>query len=147
MNSSVVLSGSTLSLSWPRSRAVALRAILLVGCALTVVAAARISNTEGYILADPDLARLLRGMAVIKSVAVLAAVSAVLWRFGWRVTTPVSITYIVGSWTLAGTTMLIWQLTWIVSAAVAFHAALLGILLAAWRDDQKNNLRRSPRSA
>jgi hypothetical protein len=112
----------------------ALRALLIVGCALSIGAAAWISEPAGYLQTDPALARLLRGMALIKGAAVLGAVFAVHWRFGWRVSKPLSTTYLLGSWTLAATTMLIWQLAWIVLAAVAFHTALLAILLAAWRD-------------
>jgi hypothetical protein len=112
----------------------ALRAFLIVGCALSIGAAALLAEPSGYLQNDPALARLLRGMALIKGVAVLGAVLAVHWRFGWRVTKPLAITYLLGSWTLAGTTMLIWQLSWIVVAAVAFHTALIATLLAAWRD-------------
>jgi hypothetical protein len=145
MDSSVIPSGfppqrlfaPQTSVPWPRSALShpwALRAFLIVGCALAIGAATWVSEPSGYLQADPALARLLRGMALIKGAAVLGAVLAVHWRFGWRVTKPLSLTYILGSWTLAGTTMLIWQLTWIALAAVAFHAALLAILLAAWRD-------------
>jgi hypothetical protein len=117
-----------------RSHPSALRALLIVGCALSIGAAALLAEPSGYLQNDPALARLLRGMALIKGVAVLGAVLAVHWRFGWRVTKPLAITYLLGSWTLAGTTMLIWQLSSIVVAAVAFHTALLATLLAAWRD-------------
>jgi hypothetical protein len=122
-----------------------LRAILIAGCALSIGAAVWVSDPTAYLQADPALARLLRGMALIKAVAVLSAVAAVFWRFGRRVTPPQSSAYILGSSMLAGTTMLIWQLSWIVTAAIAFHAALLGLLLAAWRDDGRAKAKLSPR--
>jgi hypothetical protein len=34
--------------------------------------------------------------------------------------------------------VLIWQLTLLAFAAVVFHAALIGLLLVAWRDDNKS---------
>lgn len=133
------LSASPSQASVPLHRAAfshpsALRAILIFGCALAIGAAVWASDPADYLRTDPALARLLRGMALIKGVAVLGAVLAVHWRFGWRLSKPLSITYLLGSWALAGTTMLIWQLTSIVLAAAAFHTALLAILLAAWRD-------------
>jgi hypothetical protein len=111
--------------------------MLVAGCALAIGIAMRTTDPAAYIAADPALARLLRGMAVIKGAAVLGAVFAVFWRFGWRVSLPVSLSYIAGSWLLAGTTMLIWQLTLIPPAAVVFHAALIAMLVTAWRDDNK----------
>lgn len=116
------------------SHSSAQRAFLICGCALAIGVAVWVSDPADYLRTDPALARLLRGMALIKGAAVLGAVLAVHWRFGWRVSRPLSITYLLGSWTLAGTTMLIWQLTWIAVAGIAFHAALFAILLAAWRD-------------
>jgi hypothetical protein len=118
------------------------RAVLILACALSIGAAVWVSDPTAYLQADPALARLLRGMALIKAAAVLTAVAAVMWRFERRVALPLSVTYVVGSSALAGTTMLIWQLTWIAAAAVAFHAALLGLLLAAWRDDGRPRLSR-----
>lgn len=131
------------SLGWPAARAsviahsLLLRALLLVGSALSIGIAAWEGHPAAYLQADPSLARLLQGMALIKGAVVTGGVAAVLWRFGWRVTMPIALTYLVGSWALAGTTMLIWRLTMIPLAAVTFHAALIGLLVAAWRDDNK----------
>jgi hypothetical protein len=58
----------------------------------------------------------------------------VFWRFGWSISKPAALTYIVGSGVLAGSTMLIWQLSFIPLAAVLFHAAGLCMLVVCWRD-------------
>jgi hypothetical protein len=118
-------------------RVAALRAALIAGCAAAVGLAARVGDPAAYLLADPALARLLRAMALIKGLLVLAAALASWWRFGWRASPAVSIAYLAATWAMAGSTMLIWQLALIPFAAVLFHAALVGLLLAAWRDDRK----------
>ena len=83
---------------------------------------------------DLALARLLRGMALIKGAMAVAAVAAVLWRFGRPVSAPAAAGYLLGSWVVVGSTMLIWQLSWIPAAAVLFHAAGLSMLLVSWRE-------------
>ena len=119
------------------SRPLMLRALLIAGCAVSIGIAMRVGDPAGYLQADADLARVLRGMALIKAALVLGAVLAVGWRFGWRITVPISWGYLVGSWVLAGSTMLVWRLTLIPLAGVLFHVALIGMLLSAWRDDNK----------
>ncbi len=118
------------------TRIVVLRAALLAGCAAAVGLAGRAGDPAAYLLADPALARLLRAMALIKGMLALAAAVAAWWRFGWRAGTAASTVYLAATWALAGAAMLIWQLTLIPLAAVLFHAALVGLLLAAWRDDR-----------
>ena len=63
---------------------VPLRAALLAGCAAAIGLAAWAGNPADYLQADPALARLLRGMALLKGLIAIAAVGAVFWRFGWR---------------------------------------------------------------
>lgn len=43
---------------------------------------ARKPAPESLLQADAELARLLRGMALIKAAIVVAALAALLWRFG-----------------------------------------------------------------
>ena len=118
------------------SRPITLRALLALGCMVSGGIAVRICDPAPYLQADPGLARLLRGMASIKALIVLGALSAVLWRFGGRVTRPVAAAYLASSIAMVGSTTLIWELTLIPPAAIVFHAALLTMLVAAWRDDR-----------
>jgi hypothetical protein len=105
-----------------------------LGIAVAIGIAAWLGDPSGYLHADPALARLLRGMALIKGIIAIAAVGAVFWRLAWPVSRAVSVTYLVSSWALAGSTMLIWQLSYIVPAALLFHAAALSLLLVSWRE-------------
>jgi hypothetical protein len=73
-------------------------------------------------------------MALIKGMLALGAVGAVLWRFAWPIRTFGAVVYIVGSCVLVGSTMLIWQLSYIVFAAVLFHGAALSLLVVGWRE-------------
>jgi hypothetical protein len=119
----------------PASTAVSLLRIgLIVGCASSIGIAVWLGDPSGYLHADPALARLLRGMALIKGMIAIAAVGAVFWRLAWPVSKIGAAAYLISSWAIAGSTMLIWQLSYIVPAALLFHAAALSLLLVSWRE-------------
>ena len=115
-----------------------LRVVLLAGCVLSVILAVWVSDSSDSFYGDPTLAQLLRGMAIIKGLAVLAAVGALLWRFGKRVTAAAAVSYCLSAWAMTATAMLIWQLTRIPFGAVVFHVALISLLVTAWRDDNND---------
>ena len=110
------------------------RSAILAACVLAVALAARVGHPAAYLEADPALAHLLRGMALIKAFIVLGAVGAVLWRCGWVLSTPVGVGYAAGTSVMVGSTMLIWQLSYIPGAALLFHVAALGMLYLGWRE-------------
>jgi hypothetical protein len=93
-----------------------------------------LGDPGGYLHADPALARLLRAMALIKGAIAVAAVAAVFWRLAWPVSKPVAVSYLLACWAITGSTMLIWQLSYIVLAALLFHSAALSLLLVSWRE-------------
>lgn len=111
-----------------------LRSLLVLAAAAAVAAAALCGDPAAVVRADPQLAFLLRGMALIKAAMVLATIAAFLWRFGHPVPRPTAAAYIAGTAVLAGASMLIWQLAFIPLAALGFHAAAFVVLVAAWRD-------------
>lgn len=129
-----VLPQSSADTGSPASRRLRLGGMLLGGCVLAVVAAAAVGRPEPLLQADPELARLLRGMALIKAAIVVAALAALLWRFGRPLSHGLTGAYLAGAWAAAGASMLIWQLELIPAAAVAFHLGELTLLVAAWRD-------------
>lgn len=110
------------------------RASLLAGCATAIAVAAWVGDPSTYLQADPALARLLRGMALIKGMIALGAVSAVYWRLAWPVGRLVAATYVITALVLVGSTTLIWQLSYIALAAVLFHVAALTMLIVGWRE-------------
>ena len=113
------------------------RVTLLVGCAIAAGGAYWTANPGTLVELDPALNRLLRGMALIKSLALIVAVAAVWWRLGRPTRTMIVSAYLVTLWSMTCATVLIWRVTQIPIAAVTFHLALFIFLIAAWRDDLK----------
>jgi hypothetical protein len=110
------------------------RAVLMAACVAAVVAAAWVGQPAPYLQADPGLAQLMRGMALIKAAIALGAVALLLWRFGWPTGKLAALAYAISAALMAGATMLIWQLSFIPLAAALFHIGALVMLLVGWRD-------------
>jgi len=126
---------STRYSSEPRSPYVARwRLGLIAACCLSVGLALWQADPSPYLLADPGLARLLRGMALIKGMIAIAAASAVYWRLALPASGTVAALYVISSSVLMGSSMLIWQLSHIGPAALLFHGAALSMLVVAWRE-------------
>ena len=119
------------------------RLLLLLGCVASVGLAAWVGEPAAYLRADPELAFLLRGMAAIKAAIVVAAAGVLFWRFGYPVSQGFAAAYLVGTWLIAGATMLVWRLSFIELAAPIFHAGAFALLIVAWRDHQGRLLGRS----
>ena len=115
-------------------RPASMRTLLLAGCLASAAAAGWLADPAPVLQADTELARLLRGMALIKGALMLAAVGVLLWRFGRPTTPRTAGAYLAGAWMLCGASLLIWQLSAIPFAALLFHAGVLLLLVAAWRD-------------
>lgn len=110
------------------------RALLLAGCVASAAVAAWLGEPSARLNADPELARLLRGMALIKAGLVAAALGLLMWRSKYALAPRLAVAYGVGAWLMAGATLLVWQLTCIPLAALAFHAGEFLLLFVAWRD-------------
>jgi hypothetical protein len=113
---------------------VPLRAALICGCALAIGVATWAGDPSAYLQADPALARLLRGMALIKGMLAVGAVAAVYWRLAWPISSLVAATYVISAAAMAGSAALIWQLSYIPPAALLFHLAALCMLMVGWRE-------------
>jgi hypothetical protein len=113
----------------------ALATALLAGNLLAVAAVLASAHPDAHLLADPELARLLRGMALIK----VAIVSPMLALLAWRLHSPLAprmaIGYALAACAMSTATALIWQLSAIAPAALLFHGGALTLILLAWRDD------------
>ncbi len=117
-------------------RATALRVGLVAGCVLALALAAALGQAGTAPAAEPELARLLRGITLIKAAAVLAAIGVLWWRFGLPASNRVAAVYLVGVWLAAAGSLLIWQLNHIALAALGFHVGEIAVLIVAWRDGQ-----------
>jgi hypothetical protein len=112
------------------------RSLLVIGCVASMAFAAWLGEPLASTQADPELAHLLRGMAAIKATMVVAALGVLFWRFGQPVQQHTAAAYLAGAWLIAGATMLVWQLSFILLAALAFHVGVFSLLFVAWRDHQ-----------
>ena len=101
--------------------------------------AATLANPSAYSAAEPELALLLRGMAVIKAGIALVALALSFWRFGQPVSTSAALGYALGVWALGGATVLIWFLSFIPAAALLFHLGVFGLLILAWREGRRRD--------
>jgi hypothetical protein len=116
------------------ARPLVLRSALFLGCAGAVALGLWLGSPQAFVAADPDLARLLRGMALIKASIVVATLSVVAWRLGHPVSPRLTAVYLGGAWAVALASTLIWQLTHVPLAALGFHGAELAMLVAAFGD-------------
>ena len=116
------------------SRALAMRIALLATCLVAGLASAALADRAATAGVEPELVLLLRGMAVLKAGLALAAVALAFWRFGRPVSTRAAAGYVVGVSSLVAASVLIWLLSFIASAAIAFHVGALGLLVLAWRE-------------
>ncbi len=91
-------------------------------------------GSAARIAADPDLARLLRAMALIKGMLVALGAGAVGWRFRRPTPWPFAAAYLGLVWAACAATGALWQLAGVGRAAVALHAAGALLVVLAWRD-------------
>ncbi len=120
-----------------------LRALLVVGGVFFAALAFAAGSPETLTRVDPELARLLRGMALIKASLVVAIFGAVFWRFAWPVSGGLAAAYLAGAWGSASAGVLIWQLSHIAAAALVFHLGLAVLLLGALADGRRGTALRS----
>ena len=96
--------------------------------------AALFGQPRPALLADPDLAFVLRGMGMIKGAIATAALALVWWRAGAAVSGRRFLAYLVCCAVLAVTAVLVLKLAILAPTAVVFHATLLTLGLLALGD-------------
>ena len=116
------------------SRPAVLRALLIAGCIAAAALAVEFGQRGAEPLAEPALGHLLRGIALLKALAVCLAVGLLWWRFGHAISRGRAAAYVVGVSLAATGSVLIWQLSHIVLAAVGFHLGEVAFLVVAWQD-------------
>lgn len=112
------------------------RAILLAAVLLAAAAAALLAAPRPALLADPDLAFLLRGMGAIKAAIAVLVIGLVWWRAGDLVSDGRFLAYAALCAVLAAVSVLVLQLAVLIATSVVFHAALLALGLLALGDSR-----------
>lgn len=105
-------------------------AVVLVATAL----AAALARPQPALLADPELARLLRWMALLKAGIAAAAFALVWWRAGRAILPARLLAYALGTAILAAAAVMVWQLAVVAATSVVFHATLLALAVLALGD-------------
>ena len=83
---------------------------------------------------DPELATLLRFMAVVKAGMALGAAALLGWRFGSPMRAATGLAYIAGASSMAAGAGLIWQLGHVGAGAVLVHGGFVALVGLAWMD-------------
>jgi hypothetical protein len=113
-----------------------LRVALLASCLLAAAGVTFFASAAGGTPnIDPDLAKLVKAMAVIKSVILLSAGAAIWWRLASAVNPALAAGYIVLAAACTGGAALVWNMTGLTVAPFLFDGGLLGFLILALRDD------------
>ena len=101
---------------------------------VAVLGAAALALATGAGPHDPELATLLRFMAVVKAAMALAAAALIAWRMGWPVRPAAGLGYVAGASGMAAGAGLIWQLGHVGTGALLVHGGLLALAGLAWLD-------------
>jgi len=112
------------------------RGLLLAAVLLAAAAAALFGTARPALLADPDLAFLLRGMGAIKASVALAVIGLVWWRAGDVVSEQRFLAYAAACAVLAAVSVLVLKLAVLIATSVVFHATLLALGLLALGDSR-----------
>jgi hypothetical protein len=108
--------------------------VVVAGIAAGLLATGDAGRAHAVAAAGPELTRLLRAMAAIKSVLSAAAVAAVLWRLGAAVRLPWFAGYAAAAAAMAAGPGLIWDMAHVGAGALVLHGGLLMTIVLLWRD-------------
>jgi hypothetical protein len=109
-------------------RAALRRLALLLTCGCGAGAILLLGGEAGLRSADPDLATLLKGMAIIKTAILSAAAGAVWWRLGSPISSGLAAGYIVSTALAAAGSALVWTMTGLAFAPFLFDGGGLAPL-------------------
>jgi len=115
-------------------------ALLVGGALLAMLAVFAFARPDEAWLADAELARLMRYMAVVKFAFVLAAFGLLYWRFARVISPALVASYVGGTWMMAAACAQIFQLAAMPLAAAVFHAGGFALLAAAYFDQRDGAL-------
>ena len=93
-----------------------------------------VGDPAARLAADPELAWLMRGMALVKALMIAVGVRVLWWRFGLEIEPMRARAYVAALALMAFAAALAWQLSYLPILSVAFHGALLSLGVLAWRD-------------
>jgi hypothetical protein len=117
-----------------RPAATGWRGRLVVAVAFGAAVGLIVGDPSARLAADPELAQLLRGMALIKALLIAVGLRVLWWRFGLAIEPVRARAYVACLAFMAFAAGLAWQLSYLPILTLAFHGALLSLGVLAWRD-------------
>ena len=110
--------------------------IVVIGAAAVagVLATSADASSLAYAQAGEDLTRLLRAMALLKSLLALGVVAALLWRLGEGVTLARFALYALAAGAMVAGPGLVWGMAYVRTGAALLHGGLLVAAVLLWRD-------------
>jgi len=118
------------------------RLTLLMACVFVACAAFAIGSANARI-ADPDLATLLHGMALLKAAITAIGMAAVWWRLGSPILSTLAAAYVGCTAAASAGTGLVWTMSHLWAATLLFHGALIVFLILGLRDSFNANIGRT----
>ncbi len=88
----------------------------------------------GGVAVEPELALLLRFMAIVKAAMAIAAAVAIAWRLNGPVRPAAALAYVAALSSMAAGAGLIWRLEHVAAGAVMVHGGLAALAAVAWMD-------------
>lgn len=119
---------------WSRLAGTGWRGRLVLAVAFGAAVGLIVGDPSARLAADPELARLLRGMALVKALLIAVGVRVLWWRFGLDIEALRARGYVAALAFMAFAAALAWQLSYPAVLGLAFHGALLSLGMLAWRD-------------
>lgn len=110
------------------------RAGLVAAASLATVAALALADPSASLSGDPELTRLLRGMAAVKLAFALPIAGAVWWRLGQPASAPLAAVYVAIVAGAFAALAMVWRLSEPGLASLLFHASLIGFAVTALRE-------------
>lgn len=121
-----------------RHAAILRRAALTVVIGIAFVTGFAITGQEGAARAvanaGSDLTLLLRAMALLKAMMVVAFAGALAWRLAAPVPPSRLLAYLASAATMAAGIGLIWEIVHVAAGATMLHAGLIAGVVLLWRD-------------
>ncbi len=118
----------------PQAARAAMGIVLVAAAAAGLCATSTEAARHAVAISGPELTRLLRFMAVLKSGMAAAAAVAVLWRLGSPAPFRWLAAYGLGGAAIAAGPGLIWGMAHVGCGALLLHGGLFAILVLLWRD-------------
>ncbi len=108
--------------------------VACVSAAAGFIATSPTASDAAIYAAGPDLAMLLRFMALVKAGFALGLVALSAWRLGFPASPRVAAAYLVACALMPAGAGLIWHLAHVITGAALFHAGLITVLALFWLD-------------